>query len=945
MNQTEFLEAVLPKNGCWYIVGIKPTWEKGEWHPGVPKANANHRRVETIAAAVKAAESFAEDGDDVYYRTASFGQGDNKSGSNVTAKNELYIDLEAAKGKDYTTQEEARAALKKFLSDTGLPHPTVVCSGRGFHLHWIFTAPVDAATWKVTAEALKRACFKNNFKVDSACTADLVRLLRVPETTNHKDNSPVGVVRVCPPTEFATLKKILEPYEGAVANSAEPFTLPGVNPNKGVVNALTKALADNQESSFEIILKKCAVARHCVANRTELLEPQWRWGLSLGKFCTDKAWALAEVSIDHPGYSEEATDKKASSIPGPHSCEEASQLFPGGCNECPHRGKIKSPIVLGREVIASDVPPDTPTPTTSNEEYPIPELPQPYFRGKNGGIYKHIAGGEDGPDSELIYPHDFYIVKRMTDPQIGDVLMFRLHLPKDGTREFTVSQSDITSKEKCREALTREGIAIFTPKQIDAMQNYIVKTIIEMQYRDSAEKMHARFGWSTGDSFVLGNTEYTPKGPKHCPAPHNLKHIAQYLEAKGTLEGWSTIANFYDRPTMEPHAFTLFCAFGAPLIHMSRVQGGYVNLYSNSSGTGKTTATMVMNSVYGNPVKLLLNSDDTQNAIIHRIGTMSSIAVSVDEVTNASPERMSAFLYQSSNGRAKNRMESKGNEERQNNTDFTTIVVSTSNASIADKLKSIKYNPEGEMARMIELYVPKPTGVDYSEIESVFSQLPNNYGHAGAKYLDFVVRNLTYCRNKYREIAVQCDRVFKFEPQDRFHKAVICAAFTGAVIAKEIGLIDINIGKIQAWLEVQYPKIRLSISAKETIDPSSIVLDFINEHINNMLIINDLPVRGNLLAGPIKEPRNSLMMRYEPDTDTLYIVRSDFNTWCIRRQVNINELAEGLKARGSMLDDRRKVIGKGTAFDIGLTRTYCITAAKGVMGLGAIQTSAIPTAT
>ena len=37
-----------------------------------------------------------------------------------------------------------------------------------------------------------------------------------------------------------------------------------------------------------------------------------------------------------------------------------------------------------------------------------------------------------------MYENDFYVVKRMHDPVAGEVLWMRLHLPKDGVREFSV---------------------------------------------------------------------------------------------------------------------------------------------------------------------------------------------------------------------------------------------------------------------------------------------------------------------------------------------------------------------------------------------------------------------------------------------------------------------------------------------------------------------------
>ncbi len=67
----------------------------------------------------------------------------------------------------------------------------------------------------------------------------------------------------------------------------------------------------------------------------------------------------------------------------------------------------------------------------------IPEYPFPYFRGKNGGVYKRGISSEkakkkDEDDEEerdvLVYEYDFYVVKRLTDPDAGESLWMHLNL-------------------------------------------------------------------------------------------------------------------------------------------------------------------------------------------------------------------------------------------------------------------------------------------------------------------------------------------------------------------------------------------------------------------------------------------------------------------------------------------------------------------------------------
>jgi hypothetical protein len=86
-------------------------------------------------------------------------------------------------------------------------------------------------------------------------------------------------------------------------------------------------------------------------------------------------------------------DKKVRNIKGgPYTCSKFEEFNPHGCDGCPNKGTIKSPIVLGREVqeatdednIVEDSPADVDQGHT--QTYVIPKYPEPYFRGKNGGI-------------------------------------------------------------------------------------------------------------------------------------------------------------------------------------------------------------------------------------------------------------------------------------------------------------------------------------------------------------------------------------------------------------------------------------------------------------------------------------------------------------------------------------------------------------------------------
>jgi uncharacterized protein (DUF927 family) len=81
----------------------------------------------------------------------------------------------------------------------------------------------------------------------------------------------------------------------------------------------------------------------------------------------------------------------------------------------------------------------------------------------------------------------------------------------------------------------------------------------------------------------------------------------------------------------------VFAGFGAPLLKLVggvEVKGAVINLMSNKSGTGKTTAQMVVNSIFGHPSGLLMRKNDTTLAKMQWVGMLNTIAATMDEVTN-----------------------------------------------------------------------------------------------------------------------------------------------------------------------------------------------------------------------------------------------------------------------------------------------------------------------
>ena len=92
--------------------------------------------------------------------------------------------------------------------------------------------------------------------------------------------------------------------------------------------------------------------RHCRDDAADLPEPEWFAALSVVSRCEDGEAAAHEWSRPYPNYSPSETQRKVAHTlndAGPTTCEYVSNSLgqSGFCTQCPHLGKIKSPINLG----------------------------------------------------------------------------------------------------------------------------------------------------------------------------------------------------------------------------------------------------------------------------------------------------------------------------------------------------------------------------------------------------------------------------------------------------------------------------------------------------------------------------------------------------------------------------------------------------------------------
>lgn len=931
MKAMDFIDSIVPSGGTYCIVGIKD------------KKLRLQKFTTTITGVKELISESVKQGNNTYYSLASFKDASARTQANTSEIKSFFIDIDCGdeekfnKGVGYIHKSDGYSELQKFVDETGFPRPLIVDSGGGWHAYWVLDTAISIDVWQPLAEKFKKLCQARKLFIDPAVTADSARVLRVPNTINTSYGIKAVILDPENVPEQLALTQFTTPLHAACAEAGIKDTVVAALPDflSGAVRELdesTKRLLDNKSNRFADIAKKslsgsgCAQIKDALVNSATLEEPKWRAVLSIAQVCEDRNTAIHIVSKKHPEYSADATERKANETKGPYTCDTFSTNWPKTCDGCQYRGKIVGPIALGTVTLFSDsteiviAPPETINPDEEStivtaKTLAIPKLAFPFERGLNGGIYQHVKA-EDGSDKvELVYEHDLFVMKRIRDPQDGEVLLFNLILPMDGLQEFVIPLKHIGSIDKLRDALGHHGVAT-TKKKMESIMNYILISNRELQSRMRREQSRPQFGWyEQNKAFVVGRREITPTGIKSSTPSVQTMNIANHMEPTGSLDEWKTVMRVFGRPGWERHQLCALAGFGAIFMKFSSVRGLTINMITKNTGTGKTLIQEFVNSLVGHSDYLMMRKTDTIASRNHRFGIMNNICICSDEMTNIAMQDVSDFIYGFSEGRGRNRMESGANRERVNETFWASLHLTSANASMADKITFQKATADAELARLFEIDIEKPEELDPNFATGLSRILAENYAVAGDIYLQAVVKDLDGSLSLFEKVKTKLNNRLGASSAERFWVAGFASMLTGGYIARELGLIDWDVDALFALL-IQLCKTKRTEISNESLDYRDVLGEFLGENKGAILQINgNDDARSGLPNAPIVSPNIKIIGRYEPDTKTLFIVRTAFKEYCVRRQIPYSAAISGIQGDIKPRGDGRVRLLRGTGID------------------------------
>jgi hypothetical protein len=316
--------------------------------------------------------------------------------------------------------------------------------------------------------------------------------------------------------------------------------------------------------------------------------------------------------------------------------------------------------------------------------------------------------------------------------------------------------------------------------------------------------------------------------------------------------------------------------------------------------------------VYGDPVALCAKKDDTFNSKVFKIGVFCNLHISFDEMSNTEPKQLSELAYLITQGTGKDRMKASANELRANLTSWQTIALCSSNHSFYEKLEINKGSPDGETMRIIEYSIDYSDAIDIEYGKKMFDhQLLENYGHAGDIYARYLITHYDEVKALYATVQQRIDTKLKLTQRERFWSATAAANITGIYIALHLGLCNWDIAAIFKWT------CKMLLNLRNTMTPppegdQQILGEFLNNRLGNILVVNDgVDRRSKMKEAPVLEPLRELMVRYEPDTNKVYITASSFREFCASRNIGYRSTINAMKTKGLYLNAENKRMTKG----------------------------------
>lgn len=884
MDNSQFLQAVLPPNDGWfYVVRIEE-----------PATNP-HPRHFACKVATPGRSSWVttkhNDTHGIFFTpftfTTDYIKNDSGEPRNARKSDEhkltcqaFWLDLDIGDDdKKYPDQKAALAALFTLCdaSEGYMPRPTyLVNSGGGLHAYWIVDEPLAIGRWSAGANRFKQWWIDAGLRFDHTCTADAARVMRLPGTNNMKTGTP----RPC------TLMNYVGTYISTAFISRWPEAkVSRLETISGLFTASDDTLTSQQygpKYTSEIV-KRCAVFKHIASDHgASCDEPLWKDVLQTVLLTEDGTEWAHKLSDGHNDYSVEGTDAKLAERThgkGILCASFALHFSEDICAGCPMQGRGHSPLSMG-----------------TKPEAKLPYQPENMIV-KGSGTYAIVKGekADDPPMEVLIARSQIQCVEALQEETFEGIHPYLrvTHATGGKLHARLLDMKKIHRTAEARAEFDSVGLSIPNDEAYKKLGAILMNWQSKLREAGQVTHLNRVQGWQVEHhkvtGFVLGDKIYLPDGTTEDSGSHGDDDTSTTFTPVGELVKWQAAADAILHGGNPALHTMLAASMGAPLGMLMGNSGFCASLsyYSKDSGVGKSTSLRVARAVWATPNSFAV-LDDTYNGVMAKLKRAPYMPLMWDDPRRAETRRnLRELLFQVAAGRTKQRATVTGDEAPV--VKMHTIGMVASNDPLLGELSAT--TGDAEAKRVLEVRVPK---MPLTSDQELFSAIDENFGQAGAVLAQYYVSHMVEIRKQLSETKKAIQAELGGDHTDRFYVNTITVSVVAAAIATKLKLVDFDVSAlIRAFIKMVHDTRDVASQSAGEFSARSQVLEFVGYESAYGGIVkrfrrsqDSVAKAGSLAIKYPADPSKSWYYVIESSTGTVRFVNSRFQEWYRRKYDN-----------------------------------------------------------
>lgn len=420
-----------------------------------------------------------------------------------------------------------------------------------------------------------------------------------------------------------------------------------------------------------------------------------------------------------------------------------------------------------------------------------------------------------------------------------------------------------------------------------------------------------RFGWQDDGSFLCGSQLIgSPSGNQLRRLRGGASSFESVLCHHGSREVWADATKMIDHPHAEFLGVSLLSSCMGALGNVAGAGTLTFSFYSPETGTGKTLSLLFGNSVAGNPVPMVRNPKDTDNALYKVLGTLGDISASIDEVTSISPERAVDLVYSVSMGSEKLSL-NKDREIREAETWAAPTRVST-NTSLYYLFGNAMAMNDPVRYRTFQFELHDRSFVSRHGLD-FYHTITQNYGFAMPELAQAVIDHGGK-RAVWDAAVAAFDKRFKFtfESQERFYRTACVTCWAVGMLGKKLGLFRFDVDRVISYMIDRVEQLRDAVSADKW-DAFDVVGQFLQEYNDQLVVVREnYTTHKSEVQPPVPDTAAALLeVVYDQANPVLpgsklYINVAAIKGWMKQGKDNLDRVLMELKDMGGLLSERER---------------------------------------